>query len=125
MVSLPRLRRRKGSTESSNSWHARFVKQQLPGYSPIITGNRVLAFFLCATLILIPLGAAILAASLGVVEYKIRYDDVGPDFQGNDKSAQQQALWASGDAGVATTVSFTTSKRMQAPVGSFCNAKVA
>lgn len=111
-----RISRRKGS-ENSNGWHARFVRQELKGYSPIITGNRVLAFFIVATIILIPLGAAILAASLGVVEYKVRYDNVGPDFASNDLNASQSALWGSGENGVPTSVSFTTTKRMEAPVG--------
>lgn len=111
-----RIPRRKGS-QNSNGWHARFVRQELKGYSPIITGNRVLAFFIVATIVLIPLGAAILAASLGVVEYKVRYDNVGSDFASNDRNTSQSALWASGDTGVPTSVSFTTTKRMEAPVG--------
>lgn len=110
-----RISRRKRS-ENKNGWHSRFVRQEIPGYSPIITGNRVLAFFICATIILIPLGAAILAASLGVVEHKIRYDSVGTPFATNDRTTQQQALWQSGDVGVPTTVSFTTTKRMNQPV---------
>lgn len=109
------ISRRKGSG-NKNGWHSRFVRQEIPGYSPIITGNRVLAFFICATIILIPLGAAILAASLGVVEHKIRYDNVGTDFNTNNRVTSQQALWQSGDTGIPTTVSFTTTKRMQAPV---------
>lgn len=100
----------------SGKRRSRFVRQEVPGYSPIITGNRVLAFFICATVILIPLGAAILAASLGVVEHKLRYDNVGTAFETNNKATQQQALWQSGDMGVPTTVSFTTTKRMNQPV---------
>lgn len=79
-----------------------------------MTGNRVLAFFLVATVLLIPLGAAILAASLSVTEYKIRYDNVGTGFDSSDKSVQQQALWAG--AGNQSTVTFTTTKRLKAPV---------
>lgn len=81
-----------------------------------MTGNRVLAFFLVATVLLIPLGAAILAASLSVTEYKIRYDNVGTGFDSSDKSVQQQALWAG--AGNQSTVTFTTTKRLKAPVSS-------
>lgn len=107
------FRRRSKSADQDSAWN-RFVHQELKGYSPIMTGNRVLAFFLVATVILIPLGAAILAASLSVTEYKIRYDNVGPGFDSNDKSVQQRALWAG--AGNQSTVTFTTTKRLKAPV---------
>lgn len=108
---------RRGPTKANGKDRAwqRFVHQELTGYSPIMTGNRVLAFFLLATLILIPLGAAILAASLGVVEYKVRYDNIG-SLAGTSKATQQQTLWAAEDTGIAQTVSITTSKHMKAPV---------
>lgn len=107
------VRRRSNSADQDSAWN-RFVHQELKGYSPIMTGNRVLAFFLVATVLLIPLGAAILAASLSVTEYKIRYDNVGTGFDSNDKSVQQRALWAG--AGNQSTVTFTTTKRLKAPV---------
>ena len=96
--------------------YKRFVHQELAGYSPIMTGNRVLAFFLVAAVILIPLGAAILAASLSVVEYKVRYDNVGV-LNSSSKQQQQQTLLAAPDnTGITQTVSITTSKNMNAPV---------
>ena len=108
--------RRSSKSKGHDSAWNRFVHQELQGYSPIITGNRVLAFFLVATIILIPLGAAILAASLSVTEYKVRYDNVGTGLTNTDKPAQQQALWASEDNGITSTVSFTTHTTMKAPV---------
>ena len=78
-----------------------------------MTGNRVLAFFLVATLILIPLGAAILAASLSVTEYKVRYDNVGTGFNSSSKAVQQQALWTNPGN---QTVNFRTTKTLKAPV---------
>lgn len=81
-----------------------------------MTGNRVLAFFLVATVILIPLGAAILAASLSVTEYKIRYDNVGTGFDSSSKSVQQQTLWSPNTG--SQTVDFTTTKTLKAPVSS-------
>ena len=107
------FRRRSSPADKDSAWN-RFVHQELQGYSPIMTGNRVLAFFLVATVLLIPLGAAILAASLSVTEYKIRYDNVGPGFDSNNKLLQQQALWSG--AGNVSTVTFTTTKRLKAPV---------
>ena len=107
---------RRASKSGHDSAWKRFVHQELQGYSPIITGNRVLAFFLVATIVLIPLGAAILAASLSVTEYKVRYDNVGDGLDSTDKATQQQTLWASEDVGVASTVAFTTTTTLKAPV---------
>ena len=110
-------RLRRGSTKKSGrdtAWQ-RFVHQELRGYSPIMTGNRVLSFFLLATLILIPLGAAILAASLSVVEYKGRYDNLGA-LNSTSKADQQSVLWSNQDNGVVQSVTITTTKHMKAPV---------
>ncbi|DBB12141.1 hypothetical protein WJX82_010754 [Trebouxia sp. C0006] len=110
-----RLRRGpKKKNGRDRAWN-RFVHQELTGYSPIMTGNRVLGFFLLATLILIPLGAAILAASLGVVEYKARYDNLGA-LNGTSKADQQSVLWNNQDVGVVQSVNITTTKHMKAPV---------
>ena len=86
-----------------------------------MTGNRVLAFFLVATLILIPLGAAILAASLSVTEYKVRYDNVGTGFDNSSKTVQQQTLW--GPNTPSQTVNFTTTKNLKAPVSGILEHK--
>ena len=81
-----------------------------------MTGNRVLGFFLVASIILIPLGAAILHASLTVVEYKVRYDNAEP-LSGTNKTALQLTLLsAPDDTGIPQTVSITTSKTMNPPV---------
>lgn len=61
-------------TQSNNRWHKLFARQQLPGWSPIITAKAVVFFYFLAGLILIPLGIAILLASLNVVEYKVHLD---------------------------------------------------
>ena len=55
-----------------NGWVKRFARQDLPGWSPIITAKMVVLFYLLSALILLPLGGAILAASLGVKEYSVR-----------------------------------------------------
>lgn len=78
-----------------------------------MTGNRVLAFFLVATLILIPLGAAILAASLSVTEHKIRYDNELTGFNSSSKTVQQQTLWSNTDS---VTKTITITKNLKAPV---------
>ncbi len=110
-----RLRRGPKKANGRDRAWQRFVHQELSGYSPIMTGNRVLAFFFLATLILIPLGGAILGASLGVVEYKVRYDNVG-SLAGTSKSDLQQTLWNSQPDGIFQNVSITTTKHMKAPV---------
>lgn len=104
--------RRSNFAGRDSAWN-RFVHQELKGYSPIMTGNRVLAFFLVATIILIPLGAAILAASLSVTEYKVRYDNVGSGYSDPSKAVQQQTLWA---GTTNQTVNFRTTKILKAPV---------
>ena len=55
-----------------NGWVKRFARQDLPGWSPIITAKMVVLFYLLSALILLPLGGAILGASLGVKEYSVR-----------------------------------------------------
>ena len=58
--------------KNNNTWLKRFARQDLPGWSPIITAKMVVLFYLLSALILLPLGGAILGASLGVKEYSVR-----------------------------------------------------
>ena len=55
-----------------NGWVKRFARQDLPGWSPIITAKMVVLFYLLSAIILLPLGGAILGASLNVKEYSVR-----------------------------------------------------
>ena len=111
----PKRLHRAPRKDGSDRAYKRFVHQELAGYSPIKTGHRVLALFLVAAIILIPLGAAILAASLSVVEYKVRYDNVGV-LNGNKQQQQQTLLAAPDTTGIPQTVSIITTKNMNAPV---------
>ncbi len=63
-----------------DGWVKRFARQDLPGWSPIITAKLVVLFYLLSALILLPLGGAILAASINVKEYSVRPLPVVPLF---------------------------------------------
>lgn len=66
-----------------NGWVKRFARQDLPGWSPIITAKLVVLFYLLSALILLPLGGAILAASLNVKEYSVRPLPMAPRYHGS------------------------------------------
>lgn len=54
-----------------NGWFARFARQDLHGFTPIISSRFVILVYLIAGVILLPLGIAILVASLNVQEHKV------------------------------------------------------
>ena len=66
-----------------DGWVKRFARQDLPGWSPIITAKMVVLFYLLSALILLPLGGAILAASLNVKEYSVRPSPMAPLYHGS------------------------------------------
>ncbi len=55
-----------------NSWFSRFARQDLKGWTPILSAPFVVASYLLAAAVLLPLGIAILVASLNVQEYRVR-----------------------------------------------------
>lgn len=101
--------------KKKSKFYRRFAQQELKGWSPIITGNVVVLYFLAVAVVCIALGVPILKAALDVDEYKIRYDDTG-DMAGRSKGEQQDILLQQNGEGVTTTVNVTITKDMNPPV---------
>ncbi|KAK9804360.1 hypothetical protein WJX72_009200 [[Myrmecia] bisecta] len=96
-------------------WFVRFAQQDLKGWSPIITGNAVVAFFFLSGCVLIGLGVAVLIASLGVKEVKATYTSVGP-MAGLSRQQQQDLLWSNSGDGVPATVNLTIPEALTPPI---------
>ncbi|CAL5228440.1 g11575 [Coccomyxa viridis] len=64
--------------KKKSKFYQRFAQQQLWGWSPIITGNVVVIYFLLVAVVCIALGVPILVAAINVKEVKARYDNAGP-----------------------------------------------
>lgn len=54
-----------------NGWFARFARQDLHGFTPIISSKFVIMVYLLSGVVLLPLGIAILVASINVQEYRV------------------------------------------------------
>lgn len=54
-----------------NSWFAKFARQELPGWTPILSARFVVFAYLLAAVVLLPLGIAVLVASVGIQEHKV------------------------------------------------------
>ena len=96
-------------------WYLRFARQQLAGWSPIITGNLVIAYLFATAVLCFALGLPILLASTQLPVYAVRYDNLG-GFQGRTQSQSQQLLSSAGDAGVPVEAVITVQKRLTQPV---------
>ena len=96
-------------------WYWRFAQQNLPGWAPILTANWVVLYFFCVCVFCIALGVPILTASLGVKEYSVRYDNVGP-FAQLSRDQQQNLLQQSNGDGVPVTVDLPIRDKMEPPV---------
>jgi hypothetical protein len=106
-----------GDQKKSRSYR-RFAQQELKGWSPIITGNVVVLYFLAVAVVCIALGVPILKAALDVDEYEIRYDDTGV-MAGRSSGEQQDILLQQGGDGVTSVVNVTIMKDMKPPVRTF------
>ncbi|KAL0022026.1 hypothetical protein WJX77_007340 [Trebouxia sp. C0004] len=101
----------KATREPKNS---KFTQQDLPALKPLLTPVWVAAVFFGIAIVFIPLGAACLAASAGVVEVSARYDDTcisGDTHQQRDTNLVQLE-------GVGTTcdVILTAPRHMKPPI---------
>lgn len=54
-----------------NSWFAKFARQDLPGWTPILSARFVVFAYLLAAIVLLPLGIAVLVSSLNIQEHKV------------------------------------------------------
>ena len=52
--------------------------RDLQGWSPVITAKVVVTYFFVVAAVCVALGVPVLVASLGIVQYSVRYDDQGP-----------------------------------------------
>jgi len=93
----------------------RFAQQDLAGWSPILTPGALVLYFVLAGAVCAAIGAPLLAASLSVVQVRVRYDDAGA-LAGLDAPARAAALAAAGGGGVQLTLSIPIARPMRAPV---------
>ena len=93
----------------------RFAQQDLAGWSPILTPGALVLYFVLAGAVCAAIGAPLLAASLSVVQVRVRYDDAGA-LAGLDAPARAAALAAAGGGGVPLTLSIPIARPMRAPV---------
>lgn len=83
----------------------------------MLTPTRVVLLFIGVALVLIPIGIACLAASISVVEYASRYDDLLECTGGADNNAdREQQLYSAGGEGIRCNVTLEVKERMQGPV---------
>ena len=97
------------------NWYRRFAYQRFVGWRPILNPHHAELFFLAVGVLCVGLGIHILTASLGVKEYRVRYDNQGP-FGTLDAVQAQAALLRGGDRGVRYSVDIAIDEDMKAPV---------
>lgn len=110
----PRKGRMKSWLTHKDSWPARFARQDLHGFTPIISSRFVIVVYMLAGLVLLPIGIAALISSLNIQEHKIRYDNVALGSQSN--GARAAALRTAGEAGMLVYVNFIPDKDMKPPI---------
>ena len=96
-------------------WYLRFARQQLIGWSPIITGNLVIVYLFATAVLCFALGLPILLASTSLPVYAVRYDNASP-FSSSNSLQKQQLLESYRGEGVPVSVVMTVRKRMTQPV---------
>ena len=80
--SLFRRKKKEGAGQEKSHFYHRFAQQELAGWSPVITAKVVVIYFFAVACVCVALGVPVLVASLGVVQYTVRYDDQGNDMAG-------------------------------------------
>ena len=98
--------------KKKSKFYQRFAQQQLWGWSPIITGNVVVIYFLLVAVVCIALGVPILVAAINVKEVKARYDNAGPMSGLSSEQAETTILGGN----VNYPVSVQIPQTMQPPV---------
>ncbi|CAD7696866.1 unnamed protein product [Ostreobium quekettii] len=97
--------------------NSRFTQQNLKAWRPVLTPVKVVLVFMAVALVLIPVGVACLTASISVVEYSSRYDNV-PECtdRANDNREREQKLYQVGGDGFLCNVSIIVEEDMKAPI---------
>ena len=103
--------------QGKSKFYRRFAEQELKGWSPIITGDAVVLYFLIVASVCVALGVPILLASLNVKEYTVRYDNADI-MAGKTSEEQELMLMRSGGEGVPVLVNVTIAATMHPPVSS-------
>lgn len=98
--------------KKKSKFYKRFAQQELWGWSPIITGNVVVIYFLLVAVVCIALGVPILVASIGVKELTARYDNTG--VMSGKSSGEAETLLLAGN--VNYPISIQIPQTMQPPV---------
>ncbi|KAK9822809.1 hypothetical protein WJX81_001548 [Elliptochloris bilobata] len=115
-------RKKEAGTEEKSHFYHRFAQQELAGWSPVITAKVVVIYFFVVAAVCVALGVPVLVASLGIVQYSVRYDDQGPMAGFNDQArhnlaaARSARLHERGGAGVTIPVEIQVERDMQPPV---------
>eukprot|EP00850_Spirogloea_muscicola_P020849 SM000228S07389 [mRNA] locus=s228:118459:121028:- [translate_table: standard] len=100
--------------ESKKPKYTRFTQQELAACKPLLTPNWVIATFFIVGIIFIPIGAASLAASNGVVEIVQRYEDECiPSATTND---QREAYVQSATTNKNCTITLRAPHNMKPPI---------
>ena len=86
--SLFRRKKKEGAGQEKSHFYHRFAQQELAGWSPVITAKVVVIYFFAVACVCVALGVPVLVASLGVVQYTVRYDDQGNDMAGISDQAR-------------------------------------
>ena len=101
--------------KKKSRFYQRFAQQELRGWSPIITGNVVVTYFLLVAIVCVALGVPILLASIQVKEVKMRYDNTGT-MQGRSSGEAENLLMQQGGQGFSYPISVQIPQDMQPPV---------
>jgi hypothetical protein len=74
MAILQRKKKQVDGEGKSHFYH-RFAQQELAGWSPVVTAKAVVIYFFVVACVCVALGVPVLIASLGIVQYSVRYDN--------------------------------------------------
>ncbi len=88
MAILQRKKKQVEDGEGKSHFYHRFAQQELAGWSPVVTAKAVVIYFFVVAAVCVALGVPVLIASLGIVQYSVRYDDQGPMAREPDDQAR-------------------------------------
>lgn len=96
---------------------SRFTQQNLRAWRPVLTPTRVVFLFIGVAMVLIPIGVACLVASLSVVEYKSRYDNLSECTEGaGNNEERERELHKVGGEGIRCNVTLEVKESMRGPI---------
>ena len=81
-------KKKQADGEGKSHFYHRFAQQELAGWSPVVTAKAVVIYFFVVAAVCVALGVPVLIASLGIVQYSVRYDDQGDIMAGHSDQAR-------------------------------------